>query len=213
MVARHSPFTIRLKDRTQEQSEVEGVQVRIDPGSRATGIAVTDEKKATRRSTQGPRDSRVLLVRRSDEVEPYRHGPCKDPHPRRPCSWFSRPRTGGRHCAHPQAGTRCHSNWTWLVRSHAARQIRLPALAPHPYQTALRLPNWRPRAGDSSVWQKSRSIHRPGRRPIQRELQRHYCARNHSGNSAQAYPPASKSRRIRLQSEARDYVRPRAGIR
>ncbi|GHD57205.1 hypothetical protein GCM10010317_044600 [Streptomyces mirabilis] len=45
VVARHSPFTIRLKDRTREQSEVEGVQVRIDPGSRATGIAITDEKK------------------------------------------------------------------------------------------------------------------------------------------------------------------------
>ncbi|MER5533301.1 RNA-guided endonuclease IscB [Streptomyces mirabilis] len=45
VVARHTPFTIRLKDRAKEHSEVDGVQLRIDPGSKATGIAITDEKK------------------------------------------------------------------------------------------------------------------------------------------------------------------------
>ncbi|MGP3960869.1 RNA-guided endonuclease IscB [Nonomuraea sp. 3N208] len=40
VVARHTPFVIRLKDRTTEQSEVEGVEVSIDPGSRHTGISV-----------------------------------------------------------------------------------------------------------------------------------------------------------------------------
>ncbi|MFF1682113.1 RNA-guided endonuclease IscB [Streptomyces sp. NPDC058256] len=45
VVTRHTPFTIRLKDRTKEQSAVDGVQMRIDPGSKATGIAITDEKK------------------------------------------------------------------------------------------------------------------------------------------------------------------------
>jgi 5-methylcytosine-specific restriction endonuclease McrA len=34
------PFTVRLVDRTAEESEVAGVQVKIDPGSRCTGIAV-----------------------------------------------------------------------------------------------------------------------------------------------------------------------------
>lgn len=34
------PFTIRLVDRTVAQSEVDGVQVKIDPGSKCTGIAV-----------------------------------------------------------------------------------------------------------------------------------------------------------------------------
>jgi 5-methylcytosine-specific restriction endonuclease McrA len=34
------PFTIRLSDRTIEDSEVEGVTVKIDPGSRYTGIEV-----------------------------------------------------------------------------------------------------------------------------------------------------------------------------
>ncbi|MFF6982157.1 RNA-guided endonuclease IscB [Streptomyces sp. NPDC008343] len=42
-VARHTPFTIRVKDRLLEDSEVGGVAVRIDPGSKATGIAVTDD--------------------------------------------------------------------------------------------------------------------------------------------------------------------------
>ncbi|MFF4254205.1 RNA-guided endonuclease IscB [Streptomyces sp. NPDC001663] len=45
VVARQVPFTIRLKDRTLAESEVEGVQLRIDPGSKGTGLALTDEKK------------------------------------------------------------------------------------------------------------------------------------------------------------------------
>lgn len=43
VVARHTPFTIRIKDRLLENSEVGGVAVRIDPGSKATGIALTDD--------------------------------------------------------------------------------------------------------------------------------------------------------------------------
>ncbi|WP_411085365.1 RNA-guided endonuclease IscB [Streptomyces sp. 061-3] len=45
VVARHTPFTIRLKDRTDADSAVEGVQRRIDPGSKGTGIALTDTKR------------------------------------------------------------------------------------------------------------------------------------------------------------------------
>lgn len=44
-VARQVPFTIRLRDRTLTESEVDGVQLRIDPGSRGTGLVLTDEKK------------------------------------------------------------------------------------------------------------------------------------------------------------------------
>lgn len=40
LVHRHTPFVIRLKDRTLEGSEVQGVEIGIDPGSRHTGIAV-----------------------------------------------------------------------------------------------------------------------------------------------------------------------------
>ncbi len=45
VVARQVPFAIRLKDRTSAGSEVDGVQLRIDPGSHGTGLALTDEKK------------------------------------------------------------------------------------------------------------------------------------------------------------------------
>ena len=49
IVARHTPFTIRLKDRTVEESEVDGVQVGIDPGSKHTGIAVFTDRAGERR--------------------------------------------------------------------------------------------------------------------------------------------------------------------
>jgi 5-methylcytosine-specific restriction endonuclease McrA len=45
VVVRQVPFTIRLKDRTLAASEIDGVQLRIDPGSKGTGLALTDEKK------------------------------------------------------------------------------------------------------------------------------------------------------------------------
>ncbi|MGW3134686.1 RNA-guided endonuclease IscB [Streptomyces sp. NPDC001139] len=48
VVARQVPFTIRLKDRTLTDSEVQGVQLRIDPGSKGTGLVLTDEKKEPR---------------------------------------------------------------------------------------------------------------------------------------------------------------------
>lgn len=40
VVARHTPFVIRLKDRTVAGSEVDGLEVGIDPGSKHTGVAV-----------------------------------------------------------------------------------------------------------------------------------------------------------------------------
>ncbi|MGW1103340.1 RNA-guided endonuclease IscB [Streptomyces sp. NPDC002540] len=45
VVARHTPFTIRLRDRAHADSAVDGVQLRIDPGSRGTGITLTDTKR------------------------------------------------------------------------------------------------------------------------------------------------------------------------
>ncbi|MGW1624407.1 RNA-guided endonuclease IscB [Streptomyces sp. NPDC002172] len=42
-VARYTPFTIRIKDRLLNDSEVSGVAIRLDPGSKVTGIAVTDD--------------------------------------------------------------------------------------------------------------------------------------------------------------------------
>ena len=47
-VYRLAPFTIILKDRTLEQSTVQPVRVKIDPGSKETGVALVreDEKEA-----------------------------------------------------------------------------------------------------------------------------------------------------------------------
>lgn len=46
-VVKRFPFVIRLVDRTVEQSEVQPVLIKLDPGSRETGAAVVrdDEKK------------------------------------------------------------------------------------------------------------------------------------------------------------------------
>ncbi|MFY7564487.1 RNA-guided endonuclease IscB [Streptomyces sp. WI04-05B] len=41
VVARYTPFVIRLKDRQSKDSAVPGVAVRVDPGSKGTGIVVT----------------------------------------------------------------------------------------------------------------------------------------------------------------------------
>ncbi|MFZ3499589.1 RNA-guided endonuclease IscB [Streptomyces sp. 5.8] len=48
-VARHTPFVIRLKDRTVAASQVDGVHLGIDPGSKYTGIAVFTAKGGNRR--------------------------------------------------------------------------------------------------------------------------------------------------------------------
>ncbi|WP_409471233.1 RNA-guided endonuclease IscB [Streptomyces sp. HC307] len=56
-VARYTPFTIRIKDRLLADSDVSGVAVRIDPGSKATGIAVTDD---ITRTSATHRDATVL---------------------------------------------------------------------------------------------------------------------------------------------------------
>jgi 5-methylcytosine-specific restriction endonuclease McrA len=39
VVHRHTPFVIRLKDRTAATSQVDGVEIGIDPGSKHTGVA------------------------------------------------------------------------------------------------------------------------------------------------------------------------------
>ncbi|MFC4016338.1 RNA-guided endonuclease IscB, partial [Nonomuraea purpurea] len=48
VVVRHTPFVIRLIDRTVAGSTVGGVEVGLDPGSRHTGIAVFTERGGSR---------------------------------------------------------------------------------------------------------------------------------------------------------------------
>lgn len=50
VVARHAPFTIHLKDRTVKKSQVDGVEIGIDPGSKHTGIAVFTHQAGQRRA-------------------------------------------------------------------------------------------------------------------------------------------------------------------
>ncbi|MFZ3496922.1 RNA-guided endonuclease IscB [Streptomyces sp. 5.8] len=49
VVARHTPFVIRLKDRAAGQSQMDGVELGLDPGSKHTGIAVFTAKDGERR--------------------------------------------------------------------------------------------------------------------------------------------------------------------
>ncbi|MFJ2028502.1 RNA-guided endonuclease IscB [Streptosporangium sp. NPDC087985] len=48
VVGRHTPFVIRLKDRTAADCVVAGVAVGIDPGSKHTGLAVFTERDGSR---------------------------------------------------------------------------------------------------------------------------------------------------------------------
>lgn len=43
VVHRMSPFTIRLKDRTAEESKLQPLRLKLDPGSKVTGFAVLRE--------------------------------------------------------------------------------------------------------------------------------------------------------------------------
>ena len=46
-VFRWFPFTIILKDRTLEESTVHAHRLKVDPGSRVTGIAIVQEENGT----------------------------------------------------------------------------------------------------------------------------------------------------------------------
>ncbi|MGP3917111.1 RNA-guided endonuclease IscB [Nonomuraea sp. 10N515B] len=50
VVHRHTPFVIRLKDRTIDESEVDGVEVSVDPGSKHSGISVFTAQAGERRA-------------------------------------------------------------------------------------------------------------------------------------------------------------------
>ncbi|WP_426365346.1 RNA-guided endonuclease IscB [Streptomyces sp. E-08] len=66
-VARRTPFTIRLRDRRRSDAEVSGVELRIDPGSRGTGLALTETVGQT------SLDGRTATVRRGLVAIELRH--------------------------------------------------------------------------------------------------------------------------------------------
>ncbi|WP_433379255.1 RNA-guided endonuclease IscB [Streptosporangium sp. CA-115845] len=64
VVARHTPFVIRLKDRTVADSTVTGVRVGIDPGSKHTGLAVFTDHDSNRTGRYALQlDHRGALIR------------------------------------------------------------------------------------------------------------------------------------------------------
>jgi len=56
VVHRMRPFTIRLKDRTVEASTLQPIRIKIDPGSKATGVTVTREDESD------PEHQQVLML-------------------------------------------------------------------------------------------------------------------------------------------------------
>jgi 5-methylcytosine-specific restriction endonuclease McrA len=75
-VHRHTPFVIRLKDRTAAESEVDGVDIGIDPGSKHTGIAVFTAKDGQRRARHAIQlDHRGATIRKKmQQRAAYRRG-------------------------------------------------------------------------------------------------------------------------------------------
>ncbi|OOC54567.1 MULTISPECIES: RNA-guided endonuclease IscB [Nocardiopsis] len=63
VVARHTPFVIRLKDRTTAGSEIDGIEVGVDPGSKHTGLAVFTAQAGQRRSRYA-----LQLDHRGDQI-------------------------------------------------------------------------------------------------------------------------------------------------
>ena len=71
VVHRHTPFVIRLKDRLVEESEVDGVEVGIDPGSKHTGITVFTHQAGQRRGRYAIQlDHRGAQIRKKMDQRP-----------------------------------------------------------------------------------------------------------------------------------------------
>ncbi|MBK1734745.1 HNH endonuclease [Halorhodospira abdelmalekii] len=56
VVHRMRPFTIRLKDRTVEESELQPIEIKIDPGSKTTGVTVV------RKDETDPERQQVVML-------------------------------------------------------------------------------------------------------------------------------------------------------
>ncbi|MGW2701033.1 RNA-guided endonuclease IscB [Streptomyces sp. NPDC001340] len=76
VVHRHTPFVIRLRDRTVAESEVDGVELGIDPGGKHTGIALFTVSAGERRARFALQvDHRGQSIRkRMEQRAAYRRG-------------------------------------------------------------------------------------------------------------------------------------------
>lgn len=123
-VHKRAPFTIRLVDRTLAESTVEGVQVKIDPGSRATGIAVarTDAAGAMHGLVaievqhRGAQVHRRMITRagyrRARRTRNLRHRPARFDNRRRPAGWLA-----------PSLRHRVETTMSWVTRLRALAPV------------------------------------------------------------------------------------------
>ncbi|MDT0544024.1 MULTISPECIES: RNA-guided endonuclease IscB [Streptomyces] len=76
VVHRHTPFVIRLKDRTAAQSGTDGVEIGVDPGSKHTGIAAFTARAGERRARYSVQlDHRGATIRKKlEQRAAYRRG-------------------------------------------------------------------------------------------------------------------------------------------
>jgi 5-methylcytosine-specific restriction endonuclease McrA len=113
-VYRTYPFTLRLKDRTAAESEVHDHQLKLDPGSKTTGIAIIQE--VTRRvvfaaelTHRGGQIRDALLrrraIRRSRRQRHTRYRPARFLNRRRPDGWLA-----------PSLAHRLDTTATWVAR-------------------------------------------------------------------------------------------------
>jgi 5-methylcytosine-specific restriction endonuclease McrA len=113
-VFRKYPFTIILKER--EGGEIQPVQVKVDPGSKTTGIVVVGDFKRGKRviwaaelTHRGQQIRNALLSRkqsrRSRRNRKTRYRQARFLNRRRPQGWLA-----------PSLKSRVHNIWTWLRR-------------------------------------------------------------------------------------------------
>jgi 5-methylcytosine-specific restriction endonuclease McrA len=113
-VFRRYPFTIILKER--EGGEIQPVQVKLDPGSKTTGIAIVGDFKRDKRviwaaelTHRGQQIRNALLsrqqLRRSRRKRKTRYRQARFLNRRKPQGWLA-----------PSLKSRIHNIWTWLKR-------------------------------------------------------------------------------------------------
>ena len=110
VVHKMAPFTIRLKDRTVEQSELQPLRLKLDPGSKASGFAVLREGEEEAeavllgelRHKAGVKNSldarRALRRGRRNRKTRYREARFKNRHPEKCAACGKNAKHGSRYC-------------------------------------------------------------------------------------------------------------------
>lgn len=107
VVHKKEPFTIRLKDRTVEESQLQSLRLKLDPGSKATGAAVlADDTKAIWLSEihhksnikKKLKDRRALRSSRRNRKTRYRQARFNNRHPAKCVACGKNAKHGSRYC-------------------------------------------------------------------------------------------------------------------